>query len=64
MEQGTKISAEISRNDLRQHNSSQGPENWRGALFGCATCINTAVTGTHTPFPMITAGPGGSLNSE
>ena len=32
--------------------------------FGCATCINTAVRETHTPFPMITAGLGGSLNSE
>lgn len=26
-------------------------KNWRAAMFGCATCINTAVTETHTPFP-------------
>lgn len=42
----------------------RGTEIWHAALFGCATCINTAVTETLTPFPVITAGPGGSLNSE
>lgn len=41
-------------NNLRGYNSSEITENWRAALFGCATRINTAVTQRHThPFPWL-----------
>lgn len=66
---GLKLEQELHKllfccNDLWQYNSCGRTVIWRGALFGCAACINTAVSEKHTPFPTITAGPGGSLNSE
>lgn len=40
----------------------RGRKCWQAAQSGCTTCINIAVTEANTPFLVITAGTGGSLN--